>query len=54
MSRAYTLDFTGEWDLHLHLIEFTYSNNHHAKIGMAPFEEPYMERNADPTYTRTK
>ena len=38
------IDFTGSWDDHLLLIEFSYNNNHHSGIGMAPFEEYYGRR----------
>ena len=32
------LDHLGAWDEFLPLIEFTYNNNFHASIGMAPYE----------------
>ncbi|TYK18600.1 pol protein [Cucumis melo var. makuwa] len=41
MLRVCVLEFSGSWDSHLHLIEFTYNNNYQATIGMAPFEALY-------------
>lgn len=38
MLRACTLDFQGEWDKKLPLIELFYNNSYHASIGMAPYE----------------
>ena len=38
------IDFTGSWDDHLLLIEFSYNNNHHSGIGMTPFEALYGRR----------
>jgi len=32
------LDHRGSWDVILPLEEFTYNNNHHASIGMPPYE----------------
>ncbi|KAJ8752685.1 hypothetical protein K2173_006487 [Erythroxylum novogranatense] len=32
------LDFGGDWECHLPLIEFAYNNSYHSTIGMAPFE----------------
>ncbi|CAN6462677.1 unnamed protein product [Victoria cruziana] len=41
MLRACTLEWQGEWDNHLKLIEFAYNNSYHASIGMAPYEALY-------------
>ncbi|KAL0546367.1 hypothetical protein IC582_016275 [Cucumis melo] len=41
MLRACVLEFSGSWDSHLHLMEFTYNNSYQATIGMAPFEAMY-------------
>ncbi|PHT59486.1 hypothetical protein CQW23_01849 [Capsicum baccatum] len=38
MLRACEIDFKGSWDDHLPLIEFTYNNNYHSSIQMAPFK----------------
>ncbi|CAN6455602.1 unnamed protein product [Victoria cruziana] len=41
MLRACVLEWQGEWDRHLPLVEFAYNNSYHASIGMAPFEALY-------------
>ena len=35
------MDFGGQWDTHLPLIEFAYNNSYHASIEMAPYEALY-------------
>ena len=35
------LEDGGSWNAHLPLIEFSYNNNYHASIGMAPYEALY-------------
>ena len=35
------MDFGGQWDIHLPLIEFVYNNSYHASIEMAPYEVLY-------------
>ena len=42
MLRACVIDFRGNWEDHLVLIEFAYNNNYHASIQMAPFEALYV------------
>ncbi|WMV18945.1 hypothetical protein MTR67_012330 [Solanum verrucosum] len=44
MLRACMIDFKGNWDDYLPLIEFTYNNSYHSSIGMAPFEALYCRR----------
>ena len=44
MLRAYIIDFKGNWDKHLHLVEFAYNNNFHSSISMAPYEALYDGR----------
>ncbi|WMV46414.1 hypothetical protein MTR67_039799 [Solanum verrucosum] len=44
MLRACVIDFKGNWDDHLPLIEFSYNNSYHSSIAMAPFEELYGRR----------
>ncbi|KAA0033811.1 ty3-gypsy retrotransposon protein [Cucumis melo var. makuwa] len=39
--QACVLEFLGNWDSHLHLMEFAYNNSYQATIGMAPFEALY-------------
>ncbi|KAH0697968.1 hypothetical protein KY289_015450 [Solanum tuberosum] len=41
MLGAFVIYFKGIWDGHLHLIEFTYHNNYHSSIQMAPYETLY-------------
>ncbi|XP_019256269.1 PREDICTED: uncharacterized protein LOC109234655, partial [Nicotiana attenuata] len=48
MLRACVLDFKGNWDDHLPLIEFAYNNSFHASIQMAPFEALYGRRCRSP------
>ncbi|WMV57916.1 hypothetical protein MTR67_051301 [Solanum verrucosum] len=48
MSRACVIDFKGNWDDHLLLIEFAYNNSYHSSIGMAPFETLYGRRCRSP------
>ncbi|XP_075077200.1 uncharacterized protein LOC142163943 [Nicotiana tabacum] len=44
MLRACVLDFKGNWEDHLPLIEFSYNNNYHASIWMAPYEALYLRK----------
>ena len=48
MLRACVIDFRGSCDDHLPLIEFSYNNNYHSTIGIAPFEEIYGRRCRSP------
>ncbi|XP_076949132.1 uncharacterized protein LOC143621661 [Bidens hawaiensis] len=41
MLRACVMDFGGNWDTHLPLIEFSYNNSYHTSIKAAPFEALY-------------
>lgn len=41
MLRACTLDFGGNWERHLPLVEFAYNNSYQASIEMAPYEALY-------------
>ncbi|GJV47329.1 putative reverse transcriptase domain-containing protein [Tanacetum coccineum] len=41
MLRACTIDFGGNCDTHLPLIEFSYNNNYHSSVKCAPFEALY-------------
>jgi len=38
LLRACVLDHMGGWSEMLPLVEFTYNNNYHSSIGMAPYE----------------
>ncbi|KAI3795823.1 hypothetical protein L1987_38483 [Smallanthus sonchifolius] len=48
MLRACVIDFGGNWDSHLSLIEFSYNNNYHTSINMAPFEALYGRKCRSP------
>ncbi|KAI3786526.1 hypothetical protein L1987_40273 [Smallanthus sonchifolius] len=50
MLRACVIDFGGNWDLHLSLIEFSYNNSYHTSINMAPFEALYGRKCRSPIY----
>ncbi|GJY23899.1 reverse transcriptase domain-containing protein [Tanacetum coccineum] len=41
MLRACTIDFGGNWDDHLPLVEFAYNNSYHTSIKMSPYEMLY-------------
>ena len=44
MLRAYALDYGSSWDDNLPYAEFSYNNNYHASLKMAPFEALYGRR----------
>ncbi|KAD4180377.1 hypothetical protein E3N88_28968 [Mikania micrantha] len=44
MLRTCVLDFGGNWDFHLPLIEFSYNNSCQSSIGCAPFEALYGQK----------
>ena len=46
--RACVIDFVARWDQHLPLAEFSYNNNYHSSIQMAPFEALYGRRCRSP------
>ena len=48
MLRVCVIDFKGNWDDHLPLIEFAYNNNYHSSIQMAPYEALYGRRCKSP------
>ena len=41
MLHCCILDFGGNWDDHLPLVEFTYNNSYQASIDMVPYEALY-------------
>ncbi|GKE34318.1 putative reverse transcriptase domain-containing protein [Tanacetum coccineum] len=41
MLRACAIDFGGNWDTHLPLVEFSYNNKYHSSVKCAPFEALY-------------
>ncbi|KAI3754401.1 hypothetical protein L1987_54184 [Smallanthus sonchifolius] len=48
MLRACVIDFGGNWDSHLSVIEFSYNNSYHTCISMAPFEALYGRKCRSP------
>lgn len=38
------IEFRGQWEDHLPLVEFTYNNSYQSTIGMAPYEALYGRR----------
>nr|prf retrotransposon del1-46 [Lilium henryi] len=49
MLRSCSLDFKGNWEEHLPLVEFAYNNSYQSSIGMAPFEALYGRPCRSPT-----
>ncbi|XP_063947582.1 uncharacterized protein LOC135152053 [Daucus carota subsp. sativus] len=50
MLRSCALDFKGNWDEHLPLVEFSYNNSYHASIGMPLYEALYGRKCRSPIY----
>ncbi|KAL0561549.1 hypothetical protein IC582_001983 [Cucumis melo] len=50
MLRACALQFKGNWDAHLSLMEFAYNNSFHSSIGMVPYEALYGRRCRTPVW----
>nr|GEW57080.1 putative reverse transcriptase domain-containing protein [Tanacetum cinerariifolium] len=48
MLRACAMDFGGNWDTHLLLVEFSYNNSYHSSIKCAPFEALYGRKYRTP------
>lgn len=46
--RECAIDFGGNWDTHLPLVEFSYNNSYHASIKMAPFKSLYGRKCRSP------
>jgi len=44
MVRACALEYTGNWDHNLPLVEFAYNNSYHCSIDMVPYEALYGRR----------
>ncbi|KAI3771734.1 hypothetical protein L6452_02901 [Arctium lappa] len=49
MLRSCVIDFEGNWDSHIPLVEFSYNNSYHSSLGMAPFEALYGRKCRTPT-----
>jgi len=50
MLRACVIDYGGNWDEHLPLVEFSYNNSYHTSINAAPFEALYGRKCRTPVY----
>nr|GEY44799.1 putative reverse transcriptase domain-containing protein [Tanacetum cinerariifolium] len=48
MLRACVMDFSGSWDTHLSLVEFSYNNSYHKSIKCTPFEALYERKCRSP------
>lgn len=48
MLRACVIEFKGNWDTHLPLIEFSYNNSYHTSIQCAPYEALYGRKCRSP------
>nr|GEW30219.1 putative reverse transcriptase domain-containing protein [Tanacetum cinerariifolium] len=48
MLRAYEMDFGGNWDTHLPLLEFLYNSSYHSSVKCAPFEDLYGRKYRTP------
>ncbi len=48
MLHMCVLDFRGQWDDQLPLVEFAYNNSYHFSIGMAPYEVLYGRKSRSP------
>ncbi|GJU66165.1 putative reverse transcriptase domain-containing protein [Tanacetum coccineum] len=48
VGRACVIDFSGSWDVHLPLAEFSYNNSYHSSIRCAPFEALYGRKYRSP------
>ena len=48
MLRVCIIDFKGNWDKHLPLVEFAYNNSFHSSISMTPYEALYGRRCRSP------
>nr|GEX71175.1 putative reverse transcriptase domain-containing protein [Tanacetum cinerariifolium] len=44
MLRTCAIDFGGNWDTHLLLVELSYNNNYHSSVKCVPFEALYGRR----------
>ncbi|GAB2278135.1 hypothetical protein Dimus_039269 [Dionaea muscipula] len=49
MLRACALDWRGNWDDHLPLMEFSYNNSFHSSIEMTPYEALYGRKCRSPS-----
>ncbi|GKD37227.1 putative reverse transcriptase domain-containing protein, partial [Tanacetum coccineum] len=54
MLRACVMDFRGNWDTHLSLVEFSYNNSYHKSIKCVSFEALYGRKCRSPIKERLK
>nr|GFD15553.1 retrotransposable element Tf2 [Tanacetum cinerariifolium] len=52
MLRSYALEWTGNWDDYICLVEFAYNNSWHASIKCAPFEMLYEFQPGDRVFLK--
>ncbi|KAL8126680.1 hypothetical protein AgCh_013808 [Apium graveolens] len=50
LLRTCAINFKGNWDGHLPLIEFSYNNSYHVSIDMPPYEALYGRKYRSSTY----
>nr|GEU95565.1 hypothetical protein [Tanacetum cinerariifolium] len=48
MLKAYIIDFGGSWDVHLPLVDFSYSNSYHSSVRYTSFEALYGRKRRSP------
>ena len=48
MLRGCVVDFKGNWDDHIPIIDFTYNNSYHSSIQIDPYEAFYGRRCRSP------
>mgnify|MGYP003702226907 CR=1 FL=1 len=48
MLRAYALEWRGNWDGYLLLMEFAYNNSYHSSLGVALYEALYGRKCRSP------
>lgn len=49
MLRAVIIDFNGNWDTNLPLVEFSYNSSYHPRIFISNFEVLYGRKSGSPT-----
>lgn len=49
MLRACSLEFQGNWDENLPLVEFSYNNSFHSSIKMTPYQALYGQKSGMPS-----
>jgi hypothetical protein len=49
MLRMYMMEKPSKWEDYIHLVEYSYNNEHQASLNMSPFEELYGRKCNTPT-----